>query len=175
MIFPGSRAARGGFHQPPGPPGRARSRTGKSACHENPLPCCGRPRRFDRHPGDGTLVSARSNQPLSGRGSSCPLRPTAWLPFWSRDGTAPGGYFACGPLPASVGSVVRGRQGEVRHDRYREHSAGGSRSPASSTSGRKPQSDEQALMATAAETAVEVVDVEDDSPSFRWVAVLERD
>src|SRR6185437_14386341 len=32
----------------------------------------GNPRRVgDRHPGDGTLVSARSNQPLSGRGSSC--------------------------------------------------------------------------------------------------------
>jgi NAD(P)-dependent dehydrogenase (short-subunit alcohol dehydrogenase family) len=28
------------------------------------------------------------------------------------DGVAPGGYFACGPLPASVGSVVRERARE---------------------------------------------------------------
>ena len=29
--------------------------------------------------------------------------------LWSGDGTAPGGYFVRGPLPASVGSVVRDR------------------------------------------------------------------
>jgi hypothetical protein len=52
-------------------------------------------------------VSTRSNQPFVRARFILGLWRTAWLPFWSGDGTVPGGYFAGGPLPAWVGSVVR--------------------------------------------------------------------
>ena len=45
MIFPGSCAARGGLHSPRATWPR-KVQNGESACHENPLPGCGRPRRL---------------------------------------------------------------------------------------------------------------------------------